>query len=103
MKKNNIIILAWFIWLSCGLQSWAEDDLTDSGDENVLPEVVVRAPAISLEQKIYMEKFTNVGEALTQISGISGVRKSASMVEPVIRGLGSERVQTQVGHLPLYG
>jgi iron complex outermembrane receptor protein len=48
-------------------------------------------------------RFSNLGEAITGIPGVSGVKRSHSAVEPVIRGLGWERVQTQVDGLPLYG
>jgi len=48
-------------------------------------------------------RFSNLGEAITDIPGVSGVKRSHSAVEPVIRGLGWERVQTQVDGLPLYG
>jgi iron complex outermembrane receptor protein len=48
-------------------------------------------------------RYTNIGEAIADMPGIGAVRRGASAVEPVIRGLGWERVATQVGHLPLYG
>ncbi len=48
-------------------------------------------------------RHTNVGEALTEIPGVNAVRRGASATEPVIRGLGYERVVTQLGHLPLFG
>jgi iron complex outermembrane receptor protein len=48
-------------------------------------------------------RYTNLGEALTALPGVSGVKRAQSAVEPVIRGLGWERVQTQVDGLPVYG
>jgi len=48
-------------------------------------------------------RYTNLGEAVKELPGVSGVRRAHSAVEPVIRGLGWERVQTQVDGLPVYG
>jgi iron complex outermembrane receptor protein len=45
----------------------------------------------------------NLAVALLELPGVHGVRRSQSAVEPVIRGLGWERVQTEVNGLPLYG
>ena len=47
--------------------------------------------------------FTTTGEALQALPAVHGVRRGAGQIEPVIRGLGSERVRTQVGPLPLFG
>lgn len=73
------------------------DDITvmASGDEidpNAVPQEVIEAG-----------RYTNVGEAITETPGVSAVRRGASATEPVIRGLGWERVTTQVNGLPLYG
>jgi len=46
---------------------------------------------------------TTTGEALTTLTGVHGVRRGAGQLEPVLRGLGSERVTTQLAHLPLFG
>ncbi len=45
----------------------------------------------------------SLAETLEQLPGISAVRRSADAAEPVIRGLGWERVQTFLGAVPLYG
>lgn len=45
----------------------------------------------------------NAAEAITRIPGVSAVRRGADAAEPVIRGLGWERVTTQVGSHPMYG
>lgn len=45
----------------------------------------------------------NLGEVLTAVDGIEGVRRAVGAVEPVIRGLGSERVKVRVGSVSLYG
>lgn len=45
----------------------------------------------------------HLGEMLENLPGVWMVRRAASGTEPVIRGLGSERVQTRLGAVPLYG
>lgn len=47
--------------------------------------------------------YVNIGEVLDALPGVNVVRRGASSTEPVIRGLGWERVQTQVGPVPVYG
>lgn len=45
----------------------------------------------------------NLAEALENLAGVWALRQAASGAEPVIRGLGAERVQTVLGAVPLYG
>ncbi len=45
----------------------------------------------------------NLAENLEQLPGVAAVRRAPSAAEPVIRGLGWERVQTILGAVPLYG
>ncbi len=45
----------------------------------------------------------NLSEALREVPGLDGVRRGASGLEPVIRGLGWERVQIQLEGLPVVG
>ena len=45
----------------------------------------------------------NAAELLETLPGVSMVRRSACAAEPVIRGMGWERVTTQVDGLPLHG
>ncbi len=45
----------------------------------------------------------NLAEALADLPGVTAVRRSATAAEPVIRGLGWERVATYLGAVPLYG
>jgi iron complex outermembrane receptor protein len=87
-------------------------DTTEGGAETPLEvhqEIVVTAdvaaPGLERldEEELASGRHTNVGEALTEIPGVSAVRRGASATEPVIRGLGYERVVTQLGHLPLFG
>ena len=50
-----------------------------------------------------LEPLVNLGEGILKIPGVAGVRRAASAVEPVVRGMGRERVATQVGIVPLFG
>lgn len=45
----------------------------------------------------------NLGEALADLPGVSMVRRAPTGAEPVIRGLGFERVRTLLGAVPLFG
>ncbi len=45
----------------------------------------------------------NIALALETAPGVSCVRRAAGVGEPVVRGLGWERVQTQLDGMPLYG
>ena len=45
----------------------------------------------------------NIAVALTTLAGVAGVSRSLNSYEPVIHGMGWERVQTQVNGMPLYG
>ncbi len=44
-----------------------------------------------------------MAELIGELEGVGGVRRGGGGPEPVIRGLGWERVQTRVGGVPLYG
>ncbi|PIE65709.1 MAG: hypothetical protein CSA24_02185 [Deltaproteobacteria bacterium] len=63
------------------------------------------APGVSLFDRVRLRLDTsaNLGEALAQLPGFGGVRRAASVAEPVARGLGGERVATTVGGVTLYG
>ena len=45
----------------------------------------------------------NAGELIADLPGMSAVKRGACAAEPVIRGLGWERVVTQVDGVPVYG
>jgi len=45
----------------------------------------------------------NLGEQLEDLPGLAMVRRAPSGTEPVLRGLGGERVRTLLGAVPLYG
>jgi iron complex outermembrane receptor protein len=46
---------------------------------------------------------TNVALLLDALPGVSGVRRSHGALEPVVRGLGWERVPTRIDGVPLHG
>ena len=83
----------------------------DAEDDQVFDETVdvtisgTKDPGAERMRRTAMEsgRYASTGEALTEIPGVWVVRRGAAAGEPVIRGLGWERVVTQVGHLPLYG
>jgi len=80
-------------------------DKPSSFEEEV--EVLADRPEFELErldpEVLASGRAPNLAVALETIPGVSGVRRAQSAVEPVIRGLGWERVQTQVNGLPLHG
>jgi iron complex outermembrane receptor protein len=90
----------------------AEDDTTDEvqpAESGLVEEVTVEAsePQIQIEildeGPLEMGQHANIAMALEVVPGVSGARRSLNAYEPVIRGLGWERVQTQVNGLPIYG
>ena len=45
----------------------------------------------------------SLGDALARLPGVDVLRKAPNSLEPVVRGLSGERVQTRAGGVPLYG
>jgi iron complex outermembrane receptor protein len=70
-------------------------------------EVLLNRPEFELErldpEVLASGLAPNLAVALETIPAVAGVRRAQNAVEPVIRGLGWERVQTQVNGLPLHG
>ena len=60
------------------------DDITVEAKEETEKNAVPK-------EQLESGRFVNVGEVLTEIAGVSAVRRGASATEPVIRGLGWER------------
>ncbi len=80
----------------------------DPPDSNVTEEVQVvvatNTETTTLDPTLLREgHLANLALAFQSIPGVVGVRRSQNAAEPVVRGLGWERVQTQVNGLPLYG
>ena len=65
-------------------------------------EVVAREPDLEIHkidlQVLDSGRAPNLAAALESIVGLSGIRRSQNSFEPVVHGLGWERVQTQVDH-----
>ncbi len=81
-----------------------EDQPIEVHQEIVVTAEIAGTELVKLdEEELTSGRNTNVGEALLDIPGVNAVRRGASATEPVIRGMGYERVVTQLGHLPLYG
>jgi len=74
-------------------------------DEEI--EVLAERPELGVEELdlevLDTGRAANLGVAVGTIAGVSGVRRSQNSYEPVVHGLGWERVQTQVNGMPLYG
>ncbi len=74
-----------------------------------LNELIISAPAAQLQteslNKDELEKpgIVNAAESAALLPGVGTVRRGANAAEPVLRGLGWERVATQAGGHPLYG
>jgi len=83
-----------------------DEQPTESG---LVEEVVVEGEEARTQTEVLdegpleMGRYANLAVALEMVPGVSGVRRSLNAYEPVIRGLGWERVQTQVNGLPIYG
>lgn len=57
-----------------------------------------------LGRRALWERFgPNLGAAILRLPGVASTRRAASTIDPVIRGLGGERVLTSAGGVPLYG
>lgn len=92
------------------IESDASSEKNDAIDlDLVLDEILVEGRRESpLTGKIHGRQLTsnltaNLGEAMALLPGINAVRRGAKNFEPVIRGLGWERVSTEVGCVPIYG
>lgn len=86
----------------------ADNSASPSDEVTILEEELVEAPkapgteVITLDS-VRMKRESTVSDLVTKEIGVAGVRRGGSAPEPVIRGLGYERVQTQIGPVPVYG
>jgi len=115
-RISGAIAGAWVISCALGLVQTtptcaSDDERTDEAPTNsTLVEqirVEARRPLIQTEitdeGPLEMGWYPNAAVAALEVPGVSGVRRSLNAPEPVVRGLGWERVQTQVNGLPLHG
>jgi iron complex outermembrane receptor protein len=80
-----------------------------SPDSSYEEEIEVRACRPDPERELLDMKVLesgrapNIAVALKTVSGLAGVRRSLGAYEPVVHGLGWERVRTELNGMPLYG
>ncbi|MCP3978393.1 MAG: TonB-dependent receptor [bacterium] len=100
MKKIRV----WVLMIAAFTPTVAGEDPPELREEVL---VVAHAPnqAVARVDLDLVEsgEATNLALALESIPGIAGVRRSQNAFEPVVRGLGWERIQTEVNGVPLYG
>jgi iron complex outermembrane receptor protein len=88
-----------------GQEESPAEDTASTYEEQI--EVLADRPTIHRDEleleELQTGRAPNVSVALVKLTGISGVQRSLNSYEPVIHGLGWERVQTQVNGMPLYG
>jgi len=108
MKRN--VLVFWLLFMVAWPSSVFADQ--DQGEPHTyrLPEVCVTdtrdegAASIKVSDPSALPgNHSNLGDLLLELPGVSGVKRAQGAVEPVIRGLGWERVQTQVNGHPVYG
>lgn len=74
-----------------------------------LPEITVTASRENTDErtlgkrKLQSGRPAEIAEIIRRLPGVHGVHRAASNAEPVIRGLGWERIATQVNGMPLHG
>lgn len=101
IKKMKLAVGPWLL-MACVLSVGAEEAVQ-------LEALTVQASALTerqgvlLSRKLIGTRGQSVAEAVTAVPGVAAVYRGADAAEPVIRGLGWERVQTQLGCLSLYG
>jgi iron complex outermembrane receptor protein len=99
--------MLWVVSVSPTPADTADDEQpTESGlvEEITVEAVEPQTQTTILDQTpLEMGEYANLAVALEVVPGVSGVRRSLNAYEPVIRGLGWERVQTQVNGMPIYG
>lgn len=79
------------------------EDIVELGEMTVRARTLpARGHALS-RAEMSAGRSINVGEAVTAVPGVDAVLRGADAAEPVIRGLGWERVETQIGCHSLYG
>lgn len=97
--------------LASGAPAFGEpgDQNLDATQTLVFEDIIVTAnPIVPETQMLEKEvldwtRYINIGDLIDDTPGVSAVRRGANASEPVIRGLGWERVVTQVGPIPIYG
>ena len=112
MNAKCLLLLALALFISftgtCFADT-AEPDSTTTPSivfpiQEVVGKRITRIHSDTIERDdLQSARFSNASEAALDVAGVAGVRRNASQVEPVIRGLGWERVAVQLNHMPVYG
>jgi iron complex outermembrane receptor protein len=106
MPTRFTFLIAAFLVLPVAV---ASDGPADEKESLFTEEVQVHEEPYGVEietldpEEVETGRIVNMGLALETLDGVAGVRRAQNMIEPVVRGLGWERVQTQVNGMPLYG
>ena len=105
---KSILVTLLIILPVCGIAAVDEPAEPDTTITEI-PDVTVTAPGIPWgdgpvsSETLRDRGGDNLAEAIEHLPGVAAVRRAPSAAEPVIRGLGWERVQTILGAVPLYG
>jgi len=108
MSVKSILVTILMILPVCGTAAEADPAEPDTTTTKI-SDVTVTAPGIPWgDGPVSTETLRdrggdNLAEAIEHLPGVAAVRRAPSAAEPVIRGLGWERVQTILGAVPLYG
>lgn len=106
--KSGFVSVCLLLALLC-TGAHAETKPEPEPSTTTIEDLTVIAPGLpwgdgSVPESILREnRDRSLAEALENLPGISAVRQAPSAAEPVIRGMGWERVQTVFGAVPLYG
>jgi iron complex outermembrane receptor protein len=109
-----ILCLAWGVGGSGAADSGdetiaARPETVDEQERTASERIIVTAPRPEVgteilgREELDSGRAANLALAAAAVPGVWGVRRAQGSLEPVIRGLGWERVQTQINGLPLYG
>ncbi|NTW37363.1 MAG: hypothetical protein HGB17_14825, partial [Syntrophobacteraceae bacterium] len=110
MKKGIVVSVIVMIFLShVGSAEEIQPDSSQPTKTFVFEEMIITTSPEMVETEPISKKVLdwtrhiNIGDVIDDTPGVSAVRRGANATEPVIRGLGWERVQTQIGPIPIYG
>lgn len=103
MKKTLMAVMVPLGWMAGLLPAWTEETVELEAMTIKAEQAAVQPGSRLSGEALRATRDVSVADAITDLPGVSAVRRGAGGGEPVIRGLGWERVQTQLGCLPVYG
>lgn len=110
MKRFQVLLAVLAVLFSS--KGWAQEIQSANEQQTktfVFEEMIITtSPEMVQTEPINKEvldwtRHLNIGDVIDDTPGVSAVRRGANATEPVIRGLGWERVPTQIGPIPIYG